>query len=297
MEHVSGLSILIPTYNHDCTTLVRGLHQQASLCAGLRYEILVSDDGSTDRRVVSSLQALTALPHYRYLRRDINAGRAVTRNLLARSAQYDHLLYIDSHMSIVADDYLSRYLAHLAEPVVYGGYSVQAGLSEWRDRLRYRYEVARHHVISIEERQAHPYQDFHTSNFMIHRELVLRYPFDERFRRYGYEDVFFGRRLAEAGVRIQHIDNPVGFHEFESNDAFLCKTEEGLRTLWEMRHELRGYSRLLSKSDKLRRYHLGGCIRLWHRLLGGLEHRQLQGRHPQLWVFNLWRMGEFFRLS
>ncbi len=296
METVSELSILIPTYNHDCVRLVHDLHQQASRCDGLRYEILVSDDGSTDRSVVSSLHGLNALPHCRYLRRDINAGRSATRNLLARTAQYDHLLFIDSHMSVISDDYLSRYLSHPDVPVVYGGYHVREGMREWRSNLRYRYEVARHHVISVEERQSHPYHDFHTSNFMIRRDVMLRHPFDKRFRRYGYEDVFFGRQLEESGIQILHIDNAVGFEVFEHNELFLLKTHEGLQTLWEMRGELSGYSRLLAKSESLERKHLGGCIRLWHRLFGGIERRNLLSGHPQLWVFNLWRMGAFFRI-
>ena len=260
MSIVSELSILIPVYNHVCVKLVSDLHHQAERCKGLRYEILVSDDGSTDPAVVSANRMIDTLPCCRYLRRDINAGRAATRNLLAHSAHYTHLLFIDSHMSVLSSDYLSRYLSHPSEGVVYGGYTVPAGRDDLRDNLRYRYEASRHHVISLEERQSHPYHDFHTSNFMIQREVILRVPFDERFRRYGYEDVFFGKQLEMSHVDILHIDNPVGFADYESNERFLTKTREGLRTLWEMRSEVTGYSRMLSRSERLNRFHLGGRI-------------------------------------
>ena len=294
MNRELTISILIPTYNHQCVELVRDLQRLADACEGMSYEILVSDDGSTDKDVISANKAINALPSCRYLRRDINAGRAATRNLLARMAQYDYFLFIDSHMSIISDDFLVRYLEHADNDVVYGGYQVPADRKELKGNLRYRYEQARHHVISIEERQAHPYHDFHTSNFMIRREVMLAHPFDERFRRYGYEDVFFGRVLKEAGVVVTHIDNPVGFEGFESNNYFLEKTTEGLLTLLERRNELRGYSRLLEKAEKIERWHLGGCVRLWHKLFGRLERKNLTGRHPSLTFFNLWRMGTFF---
>lgn len=294
MNSELSISILIPTYNHECVDLVRDLQRLADACEGMRYEILVSDDGSTDKAIIAANKSIDAQPGCRYLRRDINVGRAATRNLLAQTAQYDRLLFIDCHMSIIAEDFLMRYLQCVDADVAYGGYHVPEGMKEWKGNLRYRYEQARHHVISIKERQAHPYQDFHTSNFMIRRDIMLEHPFDERFRRYGYEDVFFGRKLKEAGIPVTHIDNPVGFDDFESNERFLEKTAEGLLTLSERRNDLRGYSRLLEKAEKIERWHLAGCVRLWHKLFGRLERKNLVGRHPNLALFNLWRMGTFF---
>ena len=39
------LSILIPTYNYDCSRLIRDLQAQAEQ-AGIDYEIIVADDAS-----------------------------------------------------------------------------------------------------------------------------------------------------------------------------------------------------------------------------------------------------------
>ena len=155
--------------------------------------------------------------------------------------------------------------------------------------LRSLYEKAAEHEHTLEKRQQSPYQDFHTANFMIERELMLQHPFDERFRYYGYEDVLFGKAMQQAGIPITHIDNPLSFEVFEDNEAFVRKTEEGLRTLYTFREELKGYSRLLDTMSHLPQAPL--C--LWHKLFGRLERQNLIGPHPSLLLFKLYKLGYY----
>jgi hypothetical protein len=126
---------------------------------------------------------------------------------------------------------------------------------------------------------------------MIRRDLMLRHPFDERFRRYGYEDVLFGKTLEQQGIPILHLDNPLSFEVFESNADFIRKTEEGLQTLHQFRDELKGYSRLLAHAQRLSP--VLPFIRLWHRLFRAIERRHLTGKHPTLFIFNVYRIGYF----
>jgi hypothetical protein len=123
------------------------------------------------------------------------------------------------------------------------------------------------------------------------------YPFDERFRYYGYEDVLFGKQLRAAHITITHIDNPMGFCTFESNPDFVAKTEEGLRTLCQFRKELRGYSHLLTLVDGIHIPLILWIIRLSHRLFGGLIRRNLCGTHPSLRLFSLYKLGYFLTTS
>jgi glycosyltransferase involved in cell wall biosynthesis len=60
------LSILIPTYNYDCTHLVSDLHQQADLL-GIDYEIIVADDASPISLYKEKNREINALPHCRLI--------------------------------------------------------------------------------------------------------------------------------------------------------------------------------------------------------------------------------------
>lgn len=293
---INALSILIPTYNDLCVRLVDDLRQQAE-AAGFDYEILVADDGSTDADVIAKNSEINQWPHCHYLRQTQNIGRAAIRNHLARQARYDHLLFIDSDMTLVRPDYLSRYVSTAGDDVIDGGVCIGGDADALKGNLRYRYEKAAEHEHTAEKRRLHPYQDFHTANFLIRRDQMLAHPFDERFRHYGYEDVLFGKQLRADRIAITHIDNPLGFCTFEPNPDFVSKTEEGLRTLCQFRHELRGYSRMLTFVDGIHIPPILWIIRLSHRLFGTLIRRNLCGHHPNLRLFGLYKLGYFLTLQ
>ena len=287
------LSILIPVYNQDCRPQVDALHRQAEAIQGLDYEIIVADDGSPQRQYPTLCRDITRLSHVRFIERQENAGRAAIRNFLASQAQHDWLLFLDGDMDIFPG-FISTYLNTDIACVAYGGYRVGEGSAS---SLRYVYEKQCEPQHTAEERRKHPYMHFHTCNVLVRRDIMLQHPFDERFRRYGYEDVLWGKTLRQAGMTIEHLDNPVGFCTFEPNDAFVSKTEEGLRTLYDFRHELKDYSQMLTFLDTIRPGFLHVCIRIWHTLFGPMERRNLCGRHPRLQLFKLYKLGYFLSLT
>lgn len=289
---MAGISVLIPTFNQPCLELVSQLQAQLEQAA-VPYEIIVADDGSTDERTVEANLGIATLVHCQYIIRKENAGRAVIRNFLAQEAQYDLLLFIDSDMSLVDDQYIRRYLAADCDTVVDGGVRIVGDEDEWRGNLRYLYEKAEEPHHTAPERQRTPYQHLHTANLLIRRELMLKYPFDERFRHYGYEDVLLGKTLRRHRVAIRHIDNPLGFSTFETNADFVAKTEEGLRTLYEFREDLRGYSRLLTLVSGIHIPLVKSMIRWMHRLAGPAVRRNLCSTHPRLFLFKLYKLGYY----
>jgi len=290
------LSILIPTCNCVCVELVRRLHQQA-MATGIDFEIIVADDGSVDVSTIQANRAIATLPHCQFIERSENTGRAAIRNFLAQEASHAYLLYIDSDMTVVSDDFVSRYLACLPAQVVDGGVAIMADSDEQKQLLRYRYEKAEEPHHTATERQKTPYQHLHTANLLIARELMLQHPFDERLRHYGYEDVLLGKTLQRQRIPILHIDNPLGFCIFESNADFVAKTEEGLRTLYQFRSDLRGYSRLLTLVSGIHIPAILWLMRLWHRMFGAIERRNLCGSRPYLLVFKLYRLGYYLKLT
>ena len=293
---IMALSILIPTYNDECVKLVDDLRQQAEQ-SGIVFEILVGDDGSTYTEVIEKNRKICKWPHCHYLIQIQNIGRAAIRNFLAKEAHYDWLLFIDSDMSMVRHDYLSRYLTMEQADVVDGGVSIVGDAAILKGNLRFKYEKASEQEHTTEIRQKHPYQDFHTANFLIRRDLMLAHPFDERFRYYGYEDVLLGKQLRQSKIAITHIDNPLGFSTFEENAQFILKTEEGLRTLHQFQSDLRGYSRLLTLVEGIHLPIILTLIRCWHKLFGKWERKNLCGSHPSLRLFKLYKLGYYLKIT
>ncbi len=289
------LSILIPTFNDDCRKLVRGLVSQTEHAKLIDCEVIVADDGSTDASIIALNETLNDIPCCRYIKRDKNVGRAAIRNFLAKEAHGEYLLFIDADMTLMDSHYLERYIeAQNSEAVVYGGYCIGGGHTS---NLRYIYERngAKNHSAALRSR--HPYKDFHTSNFMITREVMLSVPFDERFRQYGYEDVLFGKQLLARGISIQHIDNPVCFGTFEPNEEFIRKTEEGLRTLHAFRKELRGFSPLLNLVENIDRFKLKPLTTSILRMFRKPLLKFISSDNPSLLAFRLYKLEYYLNLD
>lgn len=293
---VRQLSILIPTYNRICFELVQALHVQAQAVIGLDYEIIVADDASTDLVTRSANNGIRSIPGCRLIILGRNLGRSKVRNFLAQEAKMPWLLFLDSDVQISDAGFLVRYLEFDRNDIVYGGVSLPPNVGNMPRNLRYRYERSCLKKFEVSRREKNPYQSFRTTNFMVLREVMLSHPFDEGITHYGYEDVLFGRSLQQAGIAIRHIDNPVLIDDFEPNDIFVCKTEEGLRTLYQIRGQMATHSRIVTLANGMERYHLIGVIRLaMFPLLGSLRTILLH-TSPAVWVYNMYRVLYFISL-
>lgn len=295
---ITSLSVLIPVYNRDCTQLVCALQRQAVSVEGLRFEILVGDDGSTQEELKAVNRVINQWQGCRVIECSENAGRAVIRNLLAKEARGEYLLFLDSNVSILRDDFLLRYVQQGDNAdVVVGGYELTptAGY-EMSGNLRYRYELSCSEANGAEERARHPYMAFISKNFVICRSVMLQCPFDERIRRYGYEDVLLGKQLMQAKARVIHIDNPVGFCTFESNAVFLQKTEDALLNLATLKDDMRGFTHLQSVAESLQRKHLDKLLLFFYSLFRPMLRHILLHQHPNVKFFNVYRLFLYLKL-
>lgn len=294
------LSVVIPVFNHVCVPLVEQIAAQAHACGldGGRFEVVVADDASTDRAAKEANRALSRMAGCRLVELEQNVGRAAIRNLLCREARHAFLLYLDSDVLPLRDDFLLSYLREQDAEcrVVYGGVALPASPEMARHNLRYRYEATCLEKFSAERRSQAPYQSFRTTNFMARRDVMEAVPFDECVRRYGHEDVLFGKALAERGIGVRHTDNPVLVDDFEPNALFLEKTDEGLQTLSLFEEKIRGYSGLISASDRLARLHLRGAVATAFSLARPLLRRSLCGQSPSVFLYNLYRIGRYLEL-
>ena len=294
MPHKKELSILIPCYNCQCVELVKGLVTQCEDIEGLRYEVIVADDGSTDKHLCLLNEELLDLEHVRYITREKNIGRACIRNFLVQQATYKWVLFVDSDLSIIREDYILNYIQlDRTFLVAYGGYEVG---NENTTNLRYLYEKDAAPKHTMEQRKLHPYHHLHTANLMMKRTTALTYPFDERFKRYGFEDVLLGKRLQEYNVCIAQINNPLLFDHFETNDSYMEKTEEALQTLYTFRNELSGFSSLLTVNYHLRRWGLHYLILFIFQQKRRKWRTILCGENPNLKLYMIYKLGYFISL-
>ena len=289
---MNGLSILIPEYNCDCTQLVCDLRSQCVAAHLTSWEIIVADDGSNDKAAVSNNSVIGSWDNCAFIRNGQNVGRAAIRNFLAQKAQYDRLLFVDSDMSIVSDNFVKTYLASSA-PVVYGGYCI---VGNHKGNLRYEYERQAEHSHRASMRQQHCYKDFHTSNFSIDRNIFIAHPLDVSYQGYGYEDVAYGDQLCRAGIPIHHIANPVGYYDFESNESYMLKVEESLLTLYQHRSQLKDYSRIIAVASVVERMHLQHLFGALFRLVQNKMRRQIV-TCPRLMLFTLYKIGYYLNLA
>lgn len=306
MTHID-LSILLPSYNNVCVSLVQALQRQADALRGkldkpFRYEIIVADDCSTDAACIDANRVIGDMLHCRYLRMEQNVGRAQIRNVLISESRGDYVLLIDSDLFLCDDNYLYKYATSTAD-VVYGGTRIggegfamvdnEANTENLKGNLRYIYEKKAEPSHWAVFRQLRPNQEISVCNLYARRDIMEAHPFDSRFKAYGYEDVLFGKRLAESGIEVTHIDNPVLINEFEPNSVFVKKTEEAILTLCRFEQDLEGYSNLKTKVAALGRFIPLSLFRFWHRIMKNKEKRNLTGPKPSLLLFKLYKLGFF----
>lgn len=290
----------------------------------LGFEIIFADDGSADATARQRNAIIAQLPYCQYIEHPKNVGRSAIRNFLAHTAHYSHLIFLDGDVAIKRGNFVQTYLAHrndadviigtlhfsrmqvacdTAEDII--GHTKRAKEETkkttepvlYDDNLKYRYEqqfLAKH---PVKKRMQQPYASFRTTNFMVRRDLLLAYPFDETFHEYGYEDTLFGKQLKEHGATLIHLDNAATIADYEDNTTFIAKTEESLRTLAAHAHQLQGYSTLLQTVNKLKRLHLQPLIAFAFGLFKGLLHKNLCSNSPSVFLFNVYKLGYYVNLT
>ena len=113
------LSLLIPTFNYDSVPLVKELQKQCIEC-NIEFEILVFDDGS--KSPLNSINhSINALLNCTFKELPNNIGRSSIRNLLAKHAKYDSLLFVDAGTFPKSNSFIKSYIQTIEHFVVNGG--------------------------------------------------------------------------------------------------------------------------------------------------------------------------------
>jgi glycosyltransferase involved in cell wall biosynthesis len=187
------VSVVIPVYNGG-ESFRACLSSLATLAPGA-HEVIVVDDGSEDGsgRLASEFGA-------RVLSAPVRSGPAQARNLGARHAGGDILLFVDADVAVRPDTVGRVTQAFCRDPglsALFGSYDDAPAAADFVSQ----YKNLMHHYVHQTGRE--DAFTFWAGCGAIRREIFLSVGgFDERYRTPAIEDIELGYRLKSAGYRI-----------------------------------------------------------------------------------------------
>jgi GT2 family glycosyltransferase len=213
------LSVCIPHYNYENPSLLNVLKKQCEK-EKIEFEILIIDDAS-ELNKKKYLKKFEEKP-FRVIYLEKNIGRSVIRNLLAKEAIFDLILFLDADGKIENDDFIKNYLNNFEADIISGGRAYADLKPDKNHFLHYNYGF------NVESK-SHSF--FHSNNFMIKKSVFEILKFDEQIKNYGYEDVVFGLEAKKIGLKMITIDNPVVHQDIKTNNNFLDDVDQALNNL------------------------------------------------------------------
>ncbi|MCW0499138.1 glycosyltransferase [Riemerella anatipestifer] len=225
------ISICIPIYNTEVTTLVTALKSEIKENY-LNAEIILIDDASDkyyqglNKPLETFVDTMVWLPK--------NMGRARIRNLFLKYAKGKYLLFLDGDGRVISNQFIQNYQKFITEnkdaKVVYGGRHTQKEEPSVEIYLRWKFANERENL-PLFQREKNRYLSFQTNNFLIERETFSQCLFDEQLTGYGYEDLVFAKDLKDKGIGVFHINNPILNIDLETNEVYLKKVEDSINNL------------------------------------------------------------------
>lgn len=294
------ISILIPVYNYDITSLINSL-SAAIEDSEFYSEIIIGADGC-DSSYIDSYNNLALLPGVKLHISEKNIGRASIRNQLAEKSKGSYLLFLDADALAQPDvkDFLSRYVDHLGvAPVICGGTSYRDVPPDDPDKyLRWHYGFYRERQ-DAKNRNKSPYASFSGFNFIIEKEILSRIKFNSELIKYGHEDTLFAYQLMKAEVPIVHIDNSLIHDGLETNQLYLLKTEESMQNLsllYDKVTDRKGFAsavRLLRRYNRLKLVGLTRLLARYYSRHGKKIKIKLSTHKASLTTFTLYKLSMF----
>jgi GT2 family glycosyltransferase len=286
------LSILIPTYNFNCSKLCRCLQKQASEL-GVDFEILVYDDFSPNK--YDDNKELASLPNVIYKELPKNYGRAAIRNLMADDSKYNYLLFLDCDGEIASKNYLNLYMKFKDDAdIVCGGriYPAREKI-KCKHLLHWNYGKKRESLCNRTDAKS-----FMTNNFLINKKVFNSTRFDETMVGYGHEDTAFGIELKQKGYKFKIIKNPIiHLGLYEAGD-FLKNTRNSIENLVKIidnKYKIEDFFdiKLVKTYFIVNRLGLRPLMSLYFRLFAKSIERNLSSKRPNLCLLDTYKLGYY----
>ncbi|MEP2935361.1 MAG: glycosyltransferase family 2 protein [Gilvibacter sp.] len=287
------ISICIPIYNFNVSTLVMALEEQIAQYP-LKTQIVLIDDAST--KEFKDLNEAVCSKHV-YLKLEKNIGRSAIRNLFLEHAQYENMLFLDCDSLVEHPDFIANYLAAIEQNpnnVICGGRVYRAEAPDKAHYLRWKYGIKKESK-SAAERAKNPNRSFMTNNFVVAKNVLKAIGFDERLKNYGHEDTLFGYELKENKIAIIHIENPVVNGHLETNAVYITNTEKAVENLVHILDFTSHDKEIIQDVTLLRTYKrfklFKPLIRLCYTWFGPLIKKRLSKGNVSLRAFDCYKLG------
>ena len=138
-----------------------------------------------------------------------------------------------------------------------------------------------------------------TSNLLIQKKVYLKNLFSDEIKQYGYEDTLFLYQLEQNSINVVHLDNPLYHLNLETSEVFIEKTKlalENLKSIITIQPDLSKRIKLTSIYFKLKEYNLNILIVTLFELLKKKIYKNLTSKNPNLFLFDLYKLGLFCKL-
>jgi len=294
------LSILIPTYNYNVEALVAELHAQTTAC-NIEFEIICYDDGSKNLELIAANESINSLKDTNYKVLGSNIGRSSIRNLLAKDAKYDLLLFLDADVIPVKKDFISKYLNSVTDStnIIYGGIRYQEESPKKAHLLRWVYGRKRE-ALPVTKRNKNIYLSFLTLNFIIRKTIFDSVSFNEDIPNLRNEDTLFSFNLKQAKIALSHIENPVYHLGLEDSNIFLKKSIESQDAMNQFLDE--GlidikYTLITKTIYRLKKIKLDRLFSMTYPFTEKLFVTNLLSSKPSLFIFDLYKLSYLCYIS
>ena len=233
-EYVAGFSVVLPNYNGRelLEKNLPALHE-ALTRANLPYEVIVSDDCSTD----DSVEYLKyAYPAVKIVSTSKNSGFATACNAGIAEAQYSYTCIVNTDVTF-DPNYFKNVMDYFANPKLF---AIKGDIINYRDRpgdiLNIEKEVAvylKHGLFKIksaENRKAVNYDHILVllgCCFVCRTDLIKTVGgYDERFSPYYWEDLDLALTVVEKGYDLAYAPDCIVYHQIGST---IKKTQSDIK--------------------------------------------------------------------
>lgn len=226
--------IVIPLYNNE--TVIGKTLQALFVQTGIidwKIRIIVTDDGSTDHSLAIVRELAQPSPWPLDIITGSHRGPAGARNqgVQATTGFVVMLLGADIILRPTAVSQHLRFHEHQSDSK-----DAALGMVKWDPRLQPSrlMEWMTHggqqndYDSLLGQAQADPAHFFYGSHLSLKRQQLQNTPFSQAFTGYGWEDLDYGRKLKQKGIRLHVLHQALGLHHHYYTPTAIARRQQSI---------------------------------------------------------------------